>query len=203
LSSHVRPLLPALAALLLALAAGCGSSQAQSDADDVYRQGVAKSSGDTLGAMKIFEDGLTNYPNHTRMRFALARLQYDTGEVQHLEERRANAAARHAEQDGHASDVQKLEHEAQDHHAKALPYYRACRENLKLVVANDGDSARKAWAYELLMRCDIFFEDYNQAATDLEKAIDIGKPTGQKLVEYQGFMKELKDQQGTRKPAAN
>jgi hypothetical protein len=188
----------ALAFLAIA-GAGCSSSQKESDADVAYRQGLARSQGDTMGAIKIFEDGLTSYPDHTRMRFALARLQYDTGEVQHIEERRAVAATRNASEEGHASDVPKLEREAQDHHAKALPFYRACRENLRLVVAKDDDSIRQGWAYELLMRCDIFFEDYKQAVDDLQKAIDRGNPQGQKLSDWQEILKQLKTLSGERK----
>jgi hypothetical protein len=200
---QTSPVVLAFALLALATGGGCASTQQTSEADDVYHQGLAKAAGDTMGAIKIFEDGLGQYPGHIKMRFALGRLQYDTGEIQHVEERRAFAAARKAEDEGKTGDVQKLDREIQDRHAKALPFYRACRENLKIVVSKDDDNVRLAWAYEILMRCDVFFEDYKAAVDDLEKAIDLGHPQGEKLAEWQQFLSDLKAANGPAKKLFN
>lgn len=193
------------AALILCAFAGTGcASTPSAEAEDAYHNALAKSAGDTMGAIKICEEGLTSYPSFTKMRFLLARLQYDTGEVQHLEERRAFAAARHAEEDGKTpGDVQKFEREAQDRHQKALPFYRACRENLRLVVSKEEDTIRLAWAYQLLTKCDVFFDDYKTAIEDLEKAIEVGKPQGEKLIEWQGLLGDLKSAAGGKNKPTN
>ncbi|MBI3724777.1 tetratricopeptide repeat protein [bacterium] len=192
-----------LLALLPALAlsvAGCSSSQ--TEADEVYRSGVAKSQGDTQGAIKIFEDGLSAYPNHHRMRFALARLYYDTGETEHLEERRAHLEGKKRQEEGKQADAQALEREAQDHRAKATPFYKNCRDHLKIVGTKDDDIVRRAWAYVILMKCDVFFDDWNQAADDLDRAIDLGTNhlPPQKLNEWKDYLRQLQQETSTKKP---
>ncbi len=175
---------------LLAALAGCASSSPE--ADDTYRKGLSLANSDTAGAIKIFEEGVGQYPKHHRMRFALARLQYDTGETQHLAERDAIALARTCQDQKRPQEAQKAERDAQDRHQKALPFYRAARENLRIVAENDPDEAREAWAYELLMKCDVFFEEYDVAADHLKRAIEMGRPSGAKLSAMQQYLAELR-----------
>lgn len=193
--SREEPLRTFFAVALLAVSVGC-SSASSTDSDDAYRRGLSVANSDTAGAIKIFEEGLAADPKHTRMRFALARLQYDTGETQHLAERDALNVARALDEQHKTADAQKATREAQDRHQKALPFYRAARENLAIVADNDSDDARKAWAYELMMKCDVFFEEWSEAVTHLDKAIKLGKPQGAKLAAMQDFLADLKKQGG-------
>jgi tetratricopeptide (TPR) repeat protein len=174
------------------LSVGC-AAKPSADSDETYKRGLSVANSDTAGAIKIFEDGLQADPRHYRMRFALARLQYDTGETQFLAERDAVRAARDFEENHKTADVQKAQHEAQDRHEKAFPFYRAARENLQIVVEKDQDDARKAWASELLMKCDMFFEDFDSAVIHLDKAIELGHPTGAKRLQMEEFLTELKN----------
>jgi tetratricopeptide (TPR) repeat protein len=191
-----EPLRTFFALAVLVALAGCASTSPE--ADDTYRKGLSLANSDTAGAIKIFEDGVASYPKHNRMRFALARLQYDTGETQHLAERDAMALARTCQDQKRVQEAQKAERDAQDRHQKALPFYRAARENLKIVAENDPDEARDAWAYELLMKCDVFFEEYDTAADHLKKAIDMGRPSGAKLSAMQQYLAELRKESGRR-----
>ena len=183
----------ALGAALSLLGAGCASSQ-PAEAEEIYKDGQSKAQTDSQGAIKAYEAGLVNYPNHTRMRFALAQLQYEQGEVQHLEQLRLKAAARRFEDEGKTSDSQKTLRDAEDRKTKALPFYRAARDNFQIVAEHDSADLRRAWAYQLLVKCDVFFEDYEAAADHMDKAIDLGKPTGQKLAQYKEFQGSLKAQ---------
>jgi len=183
----------ALAFLIASL--GCSSS-GSADSDETYRKGLSLANSDTAGAIKIFEDGLQADPRHTRMRFALARLQFDTGETQHIAERDAVTLARTYDEQKKAAEAQKAQREAQDRHQKAIPFYRAARENLTIVSENDNDQIRQAWAYELIMKCDVFFEEYDVATKHLQKAIDLGHPTGARLVAMQEFLVQLKGESG-------
>lgn len=179
-------------ALLTVSLVGCSSNKPSPESEDTYRKGLSVANSDTAGAIKIFEDGLQADPRHHRMRFALARLQYDTGETQWIAERDASAAARRLDEDHKSSDAGKAKHEAQDRHQKALPFMRAARENLNVVIENDTDQPRRAWAYELVMKCDVFFDEFDKAAEHLQKAIDLGRPTGARLASMQEFLASLK-----------
>jgi hypothetical protein len=179
------------AVALIAVSVGCASKPTP-ESEDAYRRGLSVANSDTAGAMKIFEEGLAGDPKHYRMRFALARLQYDTGETQWLAERDASQAARRAEDDRKAAEVTKAQRESGDRHQKALPFMRAARENLTVVIDNDLDQARRAWAYLLCAKCDVFFDDYDKASDHLQKAIDLGRPTGAKLAQMQEFLASLK-----------
>ncbi len=194
---RLRTLSTVFVLLLLLAGPGCASAPPQ-EAEDKYKEGLARAQTDTQGAMKIFEEGLGTYPNHHRMRFALARLQHDTGETQHLESLRLRHVARTAEEAGKPNDAQKASREAQDARNRALPFYRAAKENLLIVAKNDPDSVRQAWAYYILAKCDVFFEDYELAVEHLEKAIDLGHPAGQQLGQWQEMLASLKKEAGKR-----
>jgi tetratricopeptide (TPR) repeat protein len=176
---------------LLTVSLGC-ASQSTPESEDAYRRGLSVANSDTAGAIKIFEDGLAADPKHHRMRFALARLQYDTGENQWLAERDAAQVAKRLEDDRKTADAAKARKEEQDRHQKALPFLRAARENLIVVIDNDTDQSRRAWAYLLCAKCDVFFEEFDKAADHLQKAIDLGRPTGAKLAQMQEFLASLK-----------
>lgn len=177
---------------LIALAAGCVSSPPSAESEDTYKKALSVANSDTPGAIKLCEDGLQQDAKHHRMRFLLARLQYDTGETQWLAERDAAGAGRRFEEEKRAPEVAKATKEAQDRHQRALPFIRAARENLLIVIENDTEQARRAWAYEICMKCDIFFEEYDKASLHLQKAIDLGRPTGPRLAQMNEFLASLK-----------
>ncbi len=179
------------AVALLAVSLGCASAPTP-ESEDAYRRGLSVANSDTAGAIKIFEDGLQGDPKHHRMRFALARLQYDTGETQWLAERDAAQVARRLEDDRKTADAAKAHREGQDRHQKAVPFIRAARENLTVVIDNDTDTSRRAWAYLIVSKCDIFFDEFDKAADHLQKAIDLGRPTGAKLAAMKDFLATLK-----------
>jgi tetratricopeptide (TPR) repeat protein len=178
---------------------GCASTGPQAG-DEEFQAGLQRAEkGDVQGAVKALEEGVQQYPNHLRMRFGLARLQYENGEKLHLEELNARLAASKLEEENRKGDASKYLREANDLHSKASPHYRAARENLKTVAQKTGDDIRAGWAYFLLMRCDVFFEDWDQGAEHLEKAIDKGKPTGSLLAQWQEFQRQLKREVERRK----
>jgi hypothetical protein len=186
-----EPLRTFFAVALIALAAGCASPPS-AESEDTYRKALSMANSDTPGAIKLCEDGLQAEPKHHKMRFLLARLQYDTGETQWLAERDAATAARRFEEEKRPPEVAKATKEAQDRHQRALPFVRAARENLLIVIENDTEQARRAWAYEICMKCDVFFEEYDKASQHLQKAIDLGRPTGPRLAQMNEFLASLK-----------
>jgi hypothetical protein len=132
------------------------------------------------------------------MRFELARLQYETGEAHHIRERQAvRKGARVAEQQRRDEAITHRR-EANDHRAKATPHMQAARENLKVVTDDESDAHLQAWGFYLLMRVDIFFEDWEAAAKDIERAIERGKPTGPLLAQWREYQTGLRDRAGIR-----
>jgi hypothetical protein len=159
--------------------------------------------GDTPGAIKALEEGYAQYPKHLRMCFALGRLQYETGERYHQDELGAKLAAAKLDDEGRKGESQKYTHDAADLRAKAVPWYRGARENLKTVASKTSDDARAGWAYYLLMRTDVFFEDWEQALEDMDRAIEKGKPQGALAAQWQDFHKQLKCQADRKKRSKN
>jgi hypothetical protein len=186
--------------MLVAVAAslaGCASSSA---GEDEYHAGLQLAEkGDVAGAMRALEEGVVSFPSHLRMRFALARLQYESGEKLHLQELNARQGATKLEDDGKKAEAQKFVRDANDLHTKATPFYRSAHDNLKIVATKTGDDTRAGWAYYLLMRCDVFFQDWEPAQDDLEKAIDKGKPVGSQQAQWQDYMRVIKRQVDRRK----
>lgn len=184
-----------LAALLLG---GCASAEDR-PGNDIFAAGLRQAEqGNLEAAIRTLSNGVAQYPDHTRMRFELARLQYETGEAHHLRERAAAlAGARFAEQ-GRREEALANRREANEHRAKATPHYQAARENLRVVVDDESDPHLAAWAYYLLMRTNIFFEDWEAAARDIERAIELGKPTGPQLAQWRQFQQGLKERAGIR-----
>jgi hypothetical protein len=186
----------AWALALGALLGGCASADS-AEGNDVFEHGLKQAEGgDVEGAIRTLGGGVSQYPDHTRMRFELARLQYETGEAWHVRERQAiRAAARFAE-DGKRDEASANRREANEMRAKATPNYQAARDNLRVVVDDESDEHRTAWAYFLLCRVDVFFEDWEAAVHDMDKAIELGKPTGQQLAQMREYQQGLKDKLG-------
>ncbi len=187
--------------VLLALAPGCALAP-PAEADDVFRSGLERAeAGDVEAAMTVLQDGVGRYPSHVRMRFELARLQYESGEVHHQQERKAMLAAAAATEAGRRDQAQSHQQQAGKHRARALPFYQAARDNLHEVIDSEDDEVRVGWAYYLLMRVAVFFEDWAIAHEAMGKAIEHGKPTGSLLAqwrEYQAGLREKVDLSGER-----
>lgn len=184
--------------VLAALLTGCASLEDQAG-NDVFAAGLKQAEqGNVDAAIRTLSNGVSQYPDHTRMRFELARLQYETGEAHHLRERQAvRAGARFAEQ-GRREEAVANRREANEHRAKATPHYQAARENLRVVVDDESDPHLAAWAHYVLMRTDIFFEDWEAAALDIERAIELGKPTGPLLAQWRQYQQGIKERAGIR-----
>ena len=195
--SRLAPLL--LTALLLSWSGlsivGCGSSEELPEETDegraiapALRQAEA---GDIDGAIRSLRGVVEGDGNNLRARFELARLQYEVGEASHFKERRAaRAAAAFAEQD-RREEEQANRREATEHHARATPFYSAARDNLRIVVDAEPDHHRIAWGYYLLMRCDLFFEEWESALENIRSAIRHGRPTGPLLAQWKDFEQGL------------
>ena len=180
-----------LALLWCALALGCATGDVEGDG--VFREGLTKAeAGQVDAALQILQEGAKSYPSHVRMRFELARLQYEKGEAFHLGERRAIRASTRFLTAGKREEAAANRRLATQQRAKALPFYQAARENLHYVTRHESENRREAWALFLLMRVAVFFGDYETAYEHLEHAIKLGKPTGRKLAqwrEYQGGLR--------------
>lgn len=187
---------PARAAfLLLALALGPGCLMAPpEEADGVFRVGLEQAeAGDTEAAIKTLQGGVSQYPTHLRMRFELARLQFDSGELHHGKERAAMLRAATSQEQGRAEEAKTQRSEAGKHRARALPFYQAARENLGFVTEYEDDDVQLGWAYYLLARTLIFFEDWHGAHDALERAIKHGKPSSTKLSQWREFQAGLRE----------
>ncbi len=193
--SRLAPLL--LSVLLLSGSGlsflGCSTSE---EVQDERAQAIAPAmrqaeAGDIDGAIRSLRGVVEGDASNLRARFELARLQYEVGEASHFKERRATrAAATFAEQDRDEEETANRR-EATEHHARAQPFYTAARDNLRLVVESEPDHHRIAWAYYLLMRCDLFFEEWESALDNIRAAIRHGKPTGPLLAQWKDFEQGL------------
>jgi tetratricopeptide (TPR) repeat protein len=174
------------------LGAGCASGE-EVDADAAYKEGIKLAEdGNVAAAIASLQKGVDANPGHTRMRFELARLQYESGEGHHQRERQYMRRAAQFMDKGRRQEALGAKREAGSARSKALPYYNAARENLKIVVDEELDERRAAWGYYLLMRTDVFFEDYEAAYTHIEQAIVLGRPTGPLLAQWREYQAGLK-----------
>jgi hypothetical protein len=181
----------------LALLAGCASSPEDESGNATFRKGLdLAEGGDVAGAIRTFEAGVGEHPRHTRMRFELARLQYESGEAHHVRERQAIVAGAQYMELGQREPALANQRSANEARAKATPFYQAARDNLRVVVNDESDPQLCGWAYYLLMRVDVFFEDWESAVLDCEKAIELGKPTGHKLAQMREYQQGLRDRHG-------
>lgn len=187
---------PSLRSGLLALAAlalmGCASSGTAGN--DVFEKGLREAeAGRVEAAIKTLSDGVKSHPGHWRMRFELGRLQYESGEAFHLDERRALRQSEEFLLQGEREKARANRRRASDLRAKATPYYQAARENLRIVVTEVEDEHKVAWASYILMRVDIFFEDWERAQEDIRRAIELGKPTGPQLRQFREYEAGIRD----------
>lgn len=188
-------LVVALPAAVAPLAAGCASvDPEEAAASGVLQAGIRQAeAGDVDGAIRTLSNGVQQEPSNIIMRFELARLQYEVGEASHLKERRALRAAATFGEQGRRDEAQANRREANEHRARATPYYTAARDNLRVVCDTEPDHRRIAWAFFLLMRCDLFFEDWEEALEHIQRAIQHGRPTGPLLTQWRDFETGLKD----------
>jgi tetratricopeptide (TPR) repeat protein len=200
------PLLPRLAlSLLVALAAGpafvgCNGAEETPEeeaAKDPEEQldGAKKAAdgGNTDQAIRNLSNAVRANPGDMKLRFELARLQYEVGELEHQKERRAFRAAAVFKEQGRRDEAAANQRESNDHRARATPYYQAARDNLRVVVDEEDDDHRAAWASYLLMRCEVFFAEWEEALVAIQRAIERGRPTGQQLQQYRDFEAGIKE----------
>jgi tetratricopeptide (TPR) repeat protein len=195
LAGFLRLTRPSLgSALLTLLLCGPGCATATTAGRDVLLQGVAHAeAGNIEAAIVTLEGGVESYPNNVTMRFALSRLQYEMGEVHHLNERQARRQAEVFMQRGEREAAITNLRVGTEHRARATPYYQSARENLREVIALESDDHKLAWASYLLMKCDVFFEDYEEAYLNLSKAIELGRPTGSQLSQWREYQAALRE----------
>ncbi len=188
-----RLALLALLLLPLSLAGGCASTDL-TEGNDVFQRGVSEAEGGDVGqAIRTLSGGVRDHPQHVRMRFTLARLQFETGEAAHRQERAAlREAARFAEA-GQREQAQTSRKAAAEHRGRATPHYQAARENLRVVVSDAEDDHQAGWAHLLLMRTAVFFEDWDAGAEHLEKAIELGQVTGQRAAQWRTFQSSMRE----------
>lgn len=189
---------PRLLRILCAVLAGplllVGCQATSSGGEKIYKQGVTEAkNGSIEQAMKTLQAGAKKFPDHVQMRFQLARLQYETGEAHHLKERQAMRAGAEFASKSQREEAATNRSEAAKHRSAALPFYQAARKNLRYVVENAKADRDIAWASFVLMRVDVFFEDWEAANEDIERAIELGKPSGIKLAQWKEFQAGLKD----------
>lgn len=181
-----------LAALLTVALAGCASVDATSNS--LFEKGLREAeAGDVQRAIKTLSQGVTEYPRHTRMRFELARLQYEVGESHHLLERKSLRDAAVFMEQGQREKAMANRRQANEERAQATPFYQAARENLRIVSDRDDDMHRAAWAAFLLMRTDVFFEDWEEAYYHIQRAIELGRPSGPQLAQMREFQAAIKE----------
>ncbi|RMG06300.1 MAG: hypothetical protein D6731_26185 [Planctomycetota bacterium] len=180
--------------VVLALSCGCASAPPK-EAAKVYEQAMLQAEeGKTQEAMQTLRKGVERFPAATRLRFELARFQYEAGEAHHLRERaELRKAARFMEQ-GQRREALTHRRLGNEHRAKALPFYTAARDNLHVVVEQEEDERRAAWAYYLLMRVEVFFENWSAADEAIEQAILLGNPSGALLAQWREFQAGIKEQ---------
>lgn len=180
-----------LGALLVGLGGGCSSVDPA--ANDVYERGVQQAEeGNIVAAISILQDGANSHPDHTPMRFALGRLQYELGEAEHVREREARRLAKRLIATGQRQEALAATREANAFRQKAMPYYEEARQNLD-EVADHGDSDRqRGWAYYVLIRVHVFFEDWEAVDYAIDQAINLRKPPGALYAKWREFQAEVR-----------
>lgn len=186
---------PLLLGVLVLGSAGCASSPLAGE--KIFKTGLEQAeSGNVKEAMKTLEKGVSAHPDHVAMRFELARLQYETGESHHLIERQSMRKAARFLERGKREEALSNRRKANEGRAKATPFYRAAKDNLSIVVEEEDDELRAAWGYYLLMRVEVFFENYEAAHDDIEQAILLGHPTGPLLAQWREYQAGLREKLG-------
>ena len=192
-----KPLSWVLVAPLLVVFLGTGCASSSTAGNKVFQEGLKQAEGGNVkSAMKTFNSGLKTHPDHIRMRFELARLQYESGESFHASERVAMRKSADFAERGRRKEALSNRRRGNEQRAKALPYYSAARKNLRIVADAEEDDQRVAWAYFLLMRCSVFFEIWDEAYDDIDQAIILGRPTGPLLSQWREFQAVLKEKLG-------
>lgn len=188
---RARPLLTLLLLLAPLLVSGCAAT----GGNDIFEAGLKKAeAGDVNGAIDTLSEGAQQFPGNVPMRFELARLQYEVGESYHVKERKAiRDAARFLEQPDGRDEALANQRKANELRAKATPYYQAARDNLDYVRDHEGDDHRNGWANLLLMRVNLFFADYEAAAENMQRAIELMKPTGPQLSQWREFQAGIRE----------
>ena len=183
--------------LWLSLAPFAGCVSADYSGSKVYEQARNEAnSGNAEAAMATLKKGVASYPDNPRIRLELARLQIEKGEVHHMQERelmRTYGSLLEADQVGEARASLK---EAEAQRSKALPWYTAARDHLELAITIEEEHEFVAWSSELATKVAVFFEDWKAAYDHLTKAIELGKPTGERLSRWREFQAALRQKVG-------
>ncbi|MCA8923251.1 MAG: hypothetical protein KDD82_15655 [Planctomycetes bacterium] len=194
--THVRKYTRALGLVgALVVGLGCGCSSVDPAANEVYERGLGQAEeGNILAAVKTLSEGSEQYSGHMPMRFALGRLQFELGEAEHVRERQARRTAKRLIAAGQRKEALAAAREANSLRQKALPYYERARENLT-TVADRGDSDRqRGWAYYVLIRVHVFFEDWEAANYAIDQAINLRKPPGALYAKWREFQAQIREE---------
>ncbi|MGE0713764.1 MAG: tetratricopeptide repeat protein [Planctomycetota bacterium] len=184
-------------ALALALSALAGCATADTSGGAIYEQGIKEAqAGNIDAAIGTLKRGATTYPDNPRIRLELARLQLEKGEPFHLQE--CNLRRQQADQleSSQPQEAQQSQREANAMRTRALPWYQAARENLEVVISLEEEPEMLAWASELAMKAAVFFEDWRAAYDHLKRAIEKGKPSGQRLSDWRNYQAALREKIG-------
>ena len=185
----------ALLTVILAPFLGCAS--ADYSGSKLYEQARNEAnSGNAEAAMATLKKGVSSYPDNPRIRLELARLQIEKGEAHHLQERelmRTYGSLLEADQ---VTEARASLAEAEAQRAKALPWYTAARDHLDLAIQIEEEPEFVAWSSELATKVAVFFEDWKAAYDHLTEAIELGKPTGERLARWREFQAALRQKVG-------
>lgn len=192
--THMRNYSRALGLLgSLVVGLSCGCSSVDPAANEIYERGVDQAeNGNVSGAITILSGGAESHPDHMPMRMALGRLQYELGEAEHIREREARRLAKRLIATGQRQEALGATREANAFRQEALPYYEDARTHLD-AVADHGDSDKqRGWAYYLLIRVHVFFEDWEAVNYAIDQAINLRKPPGALLAKWREFQAEVR-----------
>ena len=194
--THVRKYCRALG-LLGALVVGlsCGCSSVNSASNEIYERGLNQAeAGNILGAVKILSDGANQYSGHMPMRFALGRLQFELGEAEHVRERQARRLAKRLLANGKRQEALSAAREANALRSKAVPWYEKARENLDHVAHHGDDDRQRGWAYYVLIRVYVFYEEWEEASYAIDQAIALRKPPGNLYAKWREFQAQIRSE---------
>jgi tetratricopeptide (TPR) repeat protein len=195
----VRNFLIVACALALAAGAGCSSSSATGASPEtratnsvaLYKQGVQEfNDGKVDEGIADLKKANELQPGYTLLRYDLARMLLHRGEENDLLSIRATEDGKRLAGTEKADEGRQKEDQAKQLYAKAIVDVREARDHL-LWVAD-------SWPHEpnvfyFLSKAYTSLAEFGAARKYLEKAIDLGQPTGPEREKLQQALERLKE----------